>query len=584
MFRLSRSLLLLAAAGAVFSPPAPLRAAADPAPGWCGTWNWGIEVALAQHVRNQRRLAGGFRAQSGGTGGFEASALTIGQDGDVAVIHDDGSLIVEQNLFDYENRGTRFIRRGKNGYKVRDLGGSVRTDLGDKIALGDDDAIRVALPDFEIRYYGKSYDALYVNSDGNLTFGEPDTASTSRDIQRFLNGPPRVAPFFADLDPSAATGDGGVYVRTTGSQIIVTWWNVPEFGETGHNTIQVTMSARGNVDVRFGELVAREGIVGVAPGGGGGLELLDLSEDLPIKRRGVAMAERFTEDASIDEASVAAAFYDVFADDYDQLVMFKDFGLRAEGRDTIAYHLTVQNRVRGIGTPVYDGSRFFGSNGRLQGFVNMGGGAQYNNDVTRPGFWDLYSATDIVAHELGHQWLVGATFLDDQGRESEALLGRGSAHWNFYFDSDLSFMEGNEIRDQGNGTFTTLRRRATYNAFDLYLMGLLPASAVPDKFYVELTGAGPDADSAPAEAGVTVSGHRIDVSIDQVIAALGRRNPSVDDAAKTFRVGFIVLVRAGEQVDPSTVDKANRMATEIERLFRRETGGRGTLDTSLAAR
>jgi hypothetical protein len=550
---------------------------------WCGTWDWGIELALAKHDLNRRQLEREFRAQSGGTGSFETVALQIEQDGHVAVIRDDGSLIVEENSFDYQDRGLKFVRRGQNGYKFRNLGKSINTVLGEKLNLGDDDATRVDLPGFEITYYGERYSSLFVNSDGNWTFGKADTASTSRDIQRLLNGQPRVAPFFADLDPSAATGDGGVYLRFAGSKIVVTWWQVPEFGKTNRNTFQVSMNPRGNVEVLFGEMMAREGIVGVAPGGGSGLELVDLSEDLPIKRKGVAMVERFSEDESLDEAAVAAAFYQNYADDYDQLVLFTDFGVRAQD-SAIAYHITVKNSVRGIGKSVYDGSRFFGSNGRLGGFINMGGQIQYSSDVTRPSFWDTYSATDILAHELGHQWLVSATFVESQGRQSDALLGRDNAHWNFYFDSDLSFMEGNEIRDDGNGQFTTLARRATYNPFDRYLMGLIPADQVPDKFYVELTGDGPDADVVPVQPGETVTGNRVDVSIDQIIASLGTRSPSVEASQKLYRVGLIVLAKQGQQPSQSTIDKVNRIAVEIEKLFHKETGRLGSVDTTLVGR
>ena len=549
---------------------------------WCGTWDWGIEVALAKHELNQRRLQRGFHVHSSSTGDLETAALQIGQDGDVAVIRDDGSIVVEENLLDLQNRGMKFVRRGKNGYKFRNLGKAMSTDLGDRLNLGDDDTARINLSGFEITYNGKSYSSLFINSDGNLTFVEADTASTSRDIQRFLYGPPRVAPFFADLDPSAATGDGGVYVRLTDNKIIVTWWNVPEFDRTGGNTFQMSMNPRGNVEVVFGDMAAREGIVGVSPGGGGGLELIDLSEELPIKRKGVSMAERFTNDESLDEAAVAAAFYQNFADDYDQLVMFTDFGHRAAG-SAIAYHLTVKNSVRGIGQAVYNGSRFFGSSGRLGGFVNMGGQSQYNSDVNRPTFWQTYSATDIVAHELGHQWLVSATFIDSQGGQNRDLLGRGNAHWSFYFDSDLSFMEGNEIRDDGNGLFTTLQRRATYNPFDRYLMGLIPVGEVPEKFYVRRQ-VGSSSSDVPANPGETIFGTRVDVSIDQIISSLGTRSPSVADSQKSFRVGFIVLVKSGEQPSQSTIDKVKRITVEIEKLFSKETGRLGSIDTTLVGR
>ena len=49
-----------------------------------------------------------------------------------------------------------------------------------------------------------------MNSDGNITFREGDNASTDRSVGPLLTGPPRVAPFLADLDPSAG---GGVFVN-----------------------------------------------------------------------------------------------------------------------------------------------------------------------------------------------------------------------------------------------------------------------------------------------------------------------------------------------------------------------------------
>lgn len=546
---------------------------------WCGTWDWGIEVALAKNEWNNRRLFRGFEVQSGGSGEFETAAIQIEQRGEVAVIRDDGTLIIDENRFDLEERSLKFVRRGKNGYKFRNHGSAIDTDLGDRLSLGDDDAVRVTLPDFEIQLFGKKYDSIFVNSDGNLTFGKADTASTPRDLQRLLNGEPRIAPFFADLDPSAASGDGGVYLRFAGANMIVTWWKVPEFGSTNPNTFQVSVNARGNAIVRFGEMVSEEGIVGVAPGGGSGLELIDLSEELPIKRKGSAMAERFTEEEFLDEASVAAAFYERYPDDFDQLVMFTDFGRRA-GDNAIAYHIPVQNRTRGLGKPVYDGSRFFGSRGRLGGFINMGGESQYQMNVNKPIFWNLYSSADILAHELGHQWLVGATFIDDQGRESTDLLGRGNAHWSYYFDSDLSFLEGNEIREESNGLFTTLQVRATYNPFDRYLMGLIPLSDVPDKFYVDGNGTvGPN--NQPASANESLGGTRVDISIDQLVAAMGERVPSVAESQKSFRIGFIVLVQQGKEPSQSAIDKANKFAIEIEKLFAKETGRKGSLDTRL---
>lgn len=581
---------LLGLLALLFLPVSPVIAAnsasQDRAPAsWCGTWEWGIEVSLAKRELNQRRRSRQFTVQSGASDQLESAGLRIRSEGKVAVIEDDGTIVIARNPFDYEERGVKFIRKGKKGFKARNLGGSVGSPQGEKLDLGDDDSRRITLPDFQIRFYGQSYSSLFVNSDGNLTFGEPDKASTARDVRRMLVGPPRVSAFFADLDPSSAFGDGGVYLQLTSSKVIITWWNVPNFDERNSNTFRLTMNARGNVEVRFGQVSSSEGVVGVAPGGGSGLELVDLTSDLPIKRKGIAIAERFSNSQNVDESAAAEAFLDRFADDYDQLVMFTDFTyLLGDSPGTIAYHMTVNNQIRGIGRSTYNASRFYGSNGRLGGFINMGHVNKYPNNVNKPSFInDLYSALDVLAHEIGHQWLVGATFLDGAGRTSRNLLGRDSVHWSYYFNSDLSFLEGNKIRDNGNRSFTTQGGRATYNDLDLYFMGLHPAEAVSNFWYV-LADLPQDTDTAAPEAGVTFDGVRMDASIEDIVNALGARRPLAADSSKRFNIGIMLVGRPGQSVSAASIEKANKFARGIESLFRKETRGLGRLNVSLIGR
>src|SRR5436190_37099 len=85
-----------------------------------------------------------------------------------------------------------------------------RGRVGDKISLGDDASVRIPLP-FTFPYYSRRYTEAFLNSDGNVTFVSEDHASTDRNVARFLTGPPRVAPIFADLDPSKGAG---VFRRT----------------------------------------------------------------------------------------------------------------------------------------------------------------------------------------------------------------------------------------------------------------------------------------------------------------------------------------------------------------------------------
>ena len=85
--------------------------------------------------------------------------------------------------------------------------------------LADDDSAELALP-FSFPFFGASYVGGFVNSDGNLTFGEADGSSSTRSLGRMSAGPPRVAPFFRDLDPSRPAAEVRVDVVTQGGQLI----------------------------------------------------------------------------------------------------------------------------------------------------------------------------------------------------------------------------------------------------------------------------------------------------------------------------------------------------------------------------
>ncbi len=91
----------------------------------------------------------------------------------------------------------------------------------------------------------------------------------------------------------------------------------------------------------------------------------------------------------------------------------------------------------------------------------------------------------VLGQEVGHRWLAFLEFRDHTGARSEALLGRDQAHWSFFFDSDASVMEGNDIEDLGGGSFRTVAAVRRYSLLDQYAMGLVPESQVPPFFYVQ---------------------------------------------------------------------------------------------------
>jgi hypothetical protein len=186
----------------------------------------------------------------------------------------------------------------------------------------------------------------------------------------------------------------------------------------------------------------------------------------------------------------------------------------------------------------------------------------------------------VLGQEVGHRWLAYVHFRDRTGADSNALLGRDDAHWSFFFDSDASVMEGNDIEDQRGGQFLTVDAVKRYSRLDQYLMGAIPASQVPPFFYVENPNSTHTKSDAP-RVGESFTGTRRDVLIDDVIAINGQRVPSSDTSPKTFRQAFIYIVGAGRSVDSGQVAKLDRIRTQWEAFFSQATEGKMSANTRL---
>lgn len=556
----------------IASPVAGASEGRARSPKWCGTDDTPLTAVLAKHRFHQRRADSRFAAAVTAGRLGRMTTAEVRKEGNVAVIIDNGRVIQDRNLVDLSDSGLSFkYRKKQDGYLPKSVGGGVASDLGDKLPLTDDDSIEIELP-FRVEVYGTRYDSVWVNSDGNLTFGEADFASTARDIGRFLDGPPRIAPLFRDLNPETAPGMGGIYVVVGEKSLRVTWLDVPEFDSSGANdvtnTFSITLAKNGRALFKYGELLSETAIVGLSPGGSAGLELLDLTEDLPAPLQLEAVAENFSDEKSVDEPELTKALFKVFEDRYSHVVVYTDFQILLGGGRTIAQALTVQNDIRGIGLGRFDFSGLFGSSGAFQTFVMMGSLEQYPRDLEDTVFiGNAYSAADILMHEIGHRWGVRVNFEKD-GVVRDDILGRASAHWSYCFDSEFSYLEGNDLVDNGDGSFSGALRRADYNDFDLYNMGLIGADGVRDSFLVE----GCDGDRAPNPS-ASVNGTRIDISIDDIINAEGPRVPPAGDAPTKFDIAFVLLVEQGQEPQASSVAKVDQLRKLAGRRFK-EAGGK----------
>ena len=232
---------------------------------------------------------------------LDVRAAAAGDVGDIAVLQDNGSLIIRPNPFTLAGQGVRFQRNGSGGYDVSQTDASFRPNLGARITLADDDAFQAAIP-FAFPFYGGSQTAAFVNSDGNITFGRGDTSTDERGLARLLSGAPRVAPFFADLDPSAG---GGMFVASGPDALTVTWCSVHGFDSPSTVTTQASLLPDGSVEVRFASVGLGEAIVALSPGATDAFAPVDLRAAGPTAGGGAAVGERFAAAASLDLASTA---------------------------------------------------------------------------------------------------------------------------------------------------------------------------------------------------------------------------------------------------------------------------------------
>jgi len=552
-------LLLLAVAAPATAAPA------RSGPAWCGTQRNGArDVVWAHRARRPEREVSGRTA-----------ALQAEDVGQVAVLYDDGDLIFRRNPVDLQGIGVQFAASAA-GYRAVRLDQPPSAEAGEALALGDDDSVEVALP-FPFPFYGQTHTSVYVNSDGNLTFGAGDTDSSTRSLGRMVAGPPRIAPLFADFDPSAG---GQVVTSASADRFRVSWRAVPQYGLADANSFEATLFADGRIEMVYGSALTTsvsQGQAGIAPGvGQNGVLALDLSGAAGSEGAG-ALIESFTDQEGLDTPAVARKFLATHPDDYTYLVVFASQGLVTG--NTFAYEQTVQNDVRGIGIRPYDFSAEFGSAGRLESFVFMDAIGKYPDDLTDP-FLGTDSALAVLAHETGHRWLADAVFRDGSANSRE-LLGRDGVHWSFFMDTDASHLEGNDLNDLGGGQFQTASSGLQYSALDQYLMGFLSAAEVPPFFFARDPSGLRDLDPGRSpRPGITFTGTRVDVTVDMLVEAMGPRTPAVGEAPTVFRQAYVYLVVDGA-ADPADIERVDRFRQAFEAQFLASTGGRAQVDTRL---
>lgn len=112
--------------------------------------------------------------------------------------------------------------------------------------------------------------SLWICSNGWISFEPTTLTDNTESIGELLTGTARLCAFWDDLDPSAG---GAVHAEVDAgnpSTFHVTWTGVPETGNVGANTFQVSLTSGGSIEVKWGAMSAQDGLVGFHPGGSRG--------------------------------------------------------------------------------------------------------------------------------------------------------------------------------------------------------------------------------------------------------------------------------------------------------------------------
>ncbi|MCB9383853.1 MAG: hypothetical protein H6509_04500 [Bryobacterales bacterium] len=564
-------------------PLAAAKAPSESSPS--GTYRGRVLTERFRHEQALSRRRAALRA--------EQVAPTRQDQGDVAILEASDFVIAPFNLFDLQGVTLRFSPSA-GGYasapETVAFDESARAN-GVTLALDDDDTTRVDLP-FAFPYFGAEYSAVWVNSDGNLTFEEGDGLVAARTVARAVAGPPRIAPLFTDLDPSRPAAR--VRLDSRPDRVFVTWDGVPIYTDAGNGRrqiVQIELSADGQIAFHYLSAAVQDAVAGLFPGRlAGQAEPADFSAG-PAGPSSSGLAELFQLIPELDINAAAQLFYRTHDDVYDFLVVFNALGLSA-GATAFAYEVNVRNEVLGIGDllndePVFDFGADFGSPKRLASFLNMGPLSNYPSDPTTviPLIGEN-STLSVMGQEAGHRWGVYLEYINPAtGLPSTNLLGRDDAHWNFFFNSQASVLEGNQIVDHGEAAsprFETVDAVARYGDLDQYIMGLrAPEDVAPSFVVLNPRNAGSTSRGRRPQTGVRFDGDRQDITVDLIEAAEGPRTPDHTVAQREIRFAFILLVAEGAQPNASDVAKLDRIRREWEAYFHQAVDQRAVAQTAL---
>jgi hypothetical protein len=290
--------------------------------------------------------------------------------------------------------------------------------------------------------------------------------------------------------------------------------------------------------------------------------------------------------------SMACTVIQALGDRFDFMVWYSDFRVDDQEAGTRSVG-DIGQGVRGLGPRMDIGLRLqdFCSQGRLQvtWYQPVWVGAVQAQERQPNGSFAGYNmAVAQIGHELAHRWstrsraIVNGETIELRGPHDPWGMS-GATHWPQSVSTPVPFpysrpveasiMGGANWQDNGDGTFTllangTMNPASGFSHLELYLMGLLPASGVPDFFVLR----NPRTISK-SPAGTVVAAEKVRITIEDVIAHNGPRVPSYENAPKTFNTAIVAVTLNGRRPSPAMIAQLEGIRTAWIGYWSRVTGG-----------
>ena len=552
--------------------------------------------------------------------------------GDLIVMELNAGALGKANLFDLTGHTLRFTSEGSQ-YRVETGPLHWDSDYGPELAGAEANLQKFAFP-----FSGKLWKSFLVGMTGSIRFGasakdigvDPyghrnggivvDRFDQLADVAgKLIDRAPAICVF---LKPRLS---GPYYLKELSDRVVITWDLTEPFGSlldfTWFKTInrfQAVLHRDGSIEMSYKQLAAKDAIVGIYAVPSDVVKPVAVHFSSLSHKDGpfAVVYESFHYVTPPKPQDLSCTIIKALGDKFDFLAYYSDFRIDSQEASTPSDG-PIGGNVTGIGSTRHDQTHqvlesrctqgrfqlgfaqpvWVGSNEMQEG-PPIGAPTGGSHDITF--YWRQLAegspegkpvpynyAVGHLGHEVGHRW---SAYVSANVHGETIPLGSWP-HWApglqapvafpYSLPSEASTLGGGVWQDNFDGTYTQLRDgyfvpATGYSYLDLYLMGLISATDVPDFFIL----------GNLVRADEDLNGHavyraeRTKVTIQDVMAAEGPRLPDVHYSQRKFNTGIVVIFEHGQSPSHELIERADGIRRRWVEYWETTTGHRASMTAS----